>query len=256
MTDTQMVLAKPDPELSQDKLRLQMAAAQRFVDSGLLPGSIKTPQQALLIMEVGREIGVPNTYALRNIHVVNGRPVISAELLMALIRRTYGPGSIRVAKTSADSCVVQYREAGWDGVSEYEFGIEDAKRAGLTSKSGPWSQYPAAMLRARAISAVARMAFPEAIAGLYTPEELGAEVTVTDDGAVEFAAPVDDTERQDLLADARALAGQAVVLGLPGSDRIASTDFGLLDTPQLSRAVSKLSRMIADAAPGETPAIN
>lgn len=205
IANNELVLSRPDPTLTEDGLRLMMAAAKRYVDSGLLPAEVNTPQKALVIMKAGRELGIPDTYALRNIHVVKGKPVCSSELLLALVRRTYGPGAIRVGKTSNTSCTVQYREQGWDGISEYTFTIEDAKQAGVAS-SNTWRSYPAAMLRARCISAVVRFAFPEAIAGLYTPEELGAEVLVTDDGGVQVvdvepsnvtairqdAAPTDD----------------------------------------------------------------
>lgn len=265
---TEMALTKPDASLDRDTLRTQMDAAMRYVQSGLLPSSIKTPQQALVIMQVGREIGVPPTYALRNIHVVNGRPVISAELLMALIRRTYGAASIRVAKTSSEACVIQYREQGWDGVSEYEFNLEDAKRAGLLGKGGPWQQYPAAMLRARAISAVARMAFPEAIAGLYTPEEMGAEVVVTESGEVEIAEPErppltvvetphvveavaveDDTTA--LVEHALGLVARAAQLQVPNHEAMARTDFRAMARPQLIKAIAKIERAIALVGEGD-----
>jgi hypothetical protein len=180
----ELALTKPDPTLTHDALKTMMDAALRYVQSGLLPPEVKTPQQALLLMKAGRELGVPDTYALRNIHIVKGKPTCSAELMLALVRRTYGPAAIRVAKTTNTECTVQYREQGWDGISEYCFTLEDAKQAGVTGTT-TWRSYPAAMLRARCISAVARFAFPEAIAGLYTPEELGAQVTVSDDGSVE-----------------------------------------------------------------------
>lgn len=181
-----IALAKPDATLTIDTLRAQMEAAKRFVDSGLLPSAIKTPQQALTIMQMGRELGIPPTYALRSIHVINGKPVAAAELLMALVRRTYGQAAIRVKDSSNDACTVEYREQGWDGVSSLTFSIEDAKRAKLDSKD-VWRSYPRAMLRSRAVSGVVRTAFPECIANLYTPEELGADVVVTADGSVEFA---------------------------------------------------------------------
>ncbi len=182
---TDLALTRPDPTMNEDSLRLMMAAAQRYVQSGLLPAEINTAQKALVVMTAGREMGVPATYALRNIHVVKGKPVCSAELLLALVRRTYGPSAMRVAKTSNTACTVQYREQGWDGVSEYTFSIEDAKQAGVTN-GNQWKSYPAAMLRARCVSAVARFAFPEAIAGLYTPEEMGAAVSVDADGEVQY----------------------------------------------------------------------
>jgi hypothetical protein len=148
-------------------------------------------------MTAGRELGVPATYALRNIHVVKGKPVCSAELMLALVRRAYGPGAMRVGKTSNTACTVQYREQGWDGISEYTFTIEDARQAGVANGNS-WKNYPAAMLRARCISAVVRFAFPECIAGLYTPEEMGAEVVVTDEGHVNV---VDSTSRPVETAD-------------------------------------------------------
>lgn len=180
-----IALARPDATLTMDTLRAQMEAAKRFVDSGLLPSAIKTPQQALTIMQMGRELGIPPTYALRNIHVINGKPVAAAELLMALVRRTYGQAAIRVKEASNDACTVEYREQGWDGVSSLTFTLEDAKRAKLDNKD-VWRSYPRAMLRSRAVSEVVRTAFPECIANLYTPEELGADVEVTDDGTVQF----------------------------------------------------------------------
>jgi hypothetical protein len=186
----ELALTRPEHTLTMDSLRAQMEAAKRWVDSGLLPAAIKTPQQALTIMSVGREIGVPATYALRNIHVISGRPTCSAELLMALVRHRYGPSAIRVAEATNESCTVEYREAGWDGVSSQSFTMADARQANLAGKD-TWKAYPRAMLRSRAVSEVVRMAFPECIAGLYTAEELGARVRVTAEGAVELDPDVD-----------------------------------------------------------------
>ena len=51
-----------------------------------------------------------------------------------------------------------------------------ATAAGLANK-GVWKSYPQAMLRSRALAEVIRMGASEVlIGGIYTPEELGAEV--------------------------------------------------------------------------------
>lgn len=175
----ELALTRPDPTMDHQSLKTMMDQAIRYVESGLLPSSIKTPQQALIIMAQGRELGIPSTVALRQIVVVNGKPTCSAELMMALVRRSYGQGAMRVSKTDGKSCTVQYRQAGWDGISENTFTIEEAEQAGLF-KNPVWRQYPAAMLRARAISSTVRFAFPECISGLYLPEEMGAAVKVVD----------------------------------------------------------------------------
>ena len=158
--------------------------AATIVKSGFLPPAINTPEKALALMLKGRELGVPPMAALTSISIVQGRPVCSAELMLALIRRDYGPGSIRVASSTNEACRVEWRSPGWDGVQHYEWTIADARTAGLAGQKGSWTQYPAAMLRARCVSAVARMAFPECIAGMYSADELGANVVIDGAGAV------------------------------------------------------------------------
>ena len=108
---------------------------------------------------------------------------LSAELMAAIVERDYGTGALRVESTNDTSCVVSYFKRGWPERKTYEFTREMAKQAGLAGDN--WSKYPAAMLRARCISAVCKMAFQESLTGVYEPEELGADVEVTEDGTVE-----------------------------------------------------------------------
>lgn len=180
-----MMTYEPDavlmPNQSEWALMLDMAA--QLVPTGFLPSTIKTPQQAVAIMLKGRELTVPPMYALSNIVIVNGKPSISAEMMLALIYRDHGKKAIRVNHSDDTQCTIEYRLDGWPDVSSYTFAIDQARKAGLLANQ-TWAKYPAAMLRARCISAVARMAFPESIAGMYSPGELGEDVTVTDDGVV------------------------------------------------------------------------
>lgn len=162
-------------------IMLQMADA--LYKSGLLPLHIKSTQAALAIIQKGIELGVPPMYALSNIVVVQGKPGANAELMLALIYRDHGDNAVEFAETTPHACVISYRRRGWPSPRTYSFSIEDAKQAGLI-KQGPWTTYPAAMLRARCISAVARMAFPDSIGGMYSAEELGTQVRVID-GIVE-----------------------------------------------------------------------
>ncbi len=262
----ELALTKPDATMNEESLRVMMAAAQRYVASGLLPASIKTPQQALTIMQMGRELGIPATYALRNIHVINGKPVASAELLMALVRRTYGQGAIRVREATSESATVEYREQGWDGVSSLTFTIEDAARAKINQKE-VWRAYPRAMLRSRAVSEAVRTAFPECIANLYTPEEMGADVTVTDDGEVQITviegesdpeAPatesMSDSEREEADGVYAEFATEAIALGHPHKDKLATTKPESLDEATLMASIHALSAWIAKHKPAESAA--
>jgi hypothetical protein len=51
------------------------------------------------------------------------------------------------------------------------FSVEDAKKAGLWGKAGPWQQYPKRMLQMRARGFAVRDAFPDVLRGLITAEE-------------------------------------------------------------------------------------
>lgn len=154
-----------------------------LVRTGFLPEAIKTPEQAVAIMLKGREIAIPPMYALANIVVIKGKPTCSAELMLALIYRDHGDEAAEFPESTAKRCTISYKRKAWTKRLSYSFTLEDAQTAGLVQK-GTWSQFPAAMLRARCISAVARMAFPDSIGGMYTPEELGAAVAVNDQGEI------------------------------------------------------------------------
>lgn len=155
--------------------------AKALLPTGFLPQSIKTPEQATAIMLKGRELNVPPMYALSNIVVVQGKPTVSAEMMLALVQRDHGLNSMWVEESTNEKCTVGYKSG--NGTKFYTWTVEDANAAGLT-KNPTWRSYPAAMCRARAISAVARMAFPGSIAGMYVPGELGDDVTVTEDGEI------------------------------------------------------------------------
>lgn len=176
------VLALRTVDKSEWDIMLQQAAM--LVKTGFLPEAIKTPEQAVAIMLKGRELQIPAMYALSNIAVIHGKPVANAELMLALVLRDHGDEAMEITESTNERCTVAYRRRAASQRRQYTFSIQDAAKADLM-KGATWQHYPAAMLRARCISAVARMAFPDSIAGMYTPEELGATVTINEQGETE-----------------------------------------------------------------------
>lgn len=147
-----------------------------LLPTGFLPSTIKTAEQAVAIMLKGQELRIPPMYALSNIVVIQGKPAANAELMLALIYRDHGDDAITFTETAATGATISYKRRSWKQRQTFTFTAADAKTAGLSG--GNWSKYPAAMLRARCISAVARLAFPDTIGGMYTPEELGADTNL------------------------------------------------------------------------------
>jgi hypothetical protein len=174
----------PDP----NAWKTMLAMAEEFVKSGLLPNAIKSPAAALAIIQTGQELGIPPMYALRNIGIIGGKPVVGAEVMLAMIYRDHGGDAVQFEETGEKRCTVLYKRRGWPEYRTFSWTIEEAVKAGLANKD-VWKGYAPAMLRARCISAVARLAFPDTIGGMYLPEELGADVDVVDGEVVVVDAP-------------------------------------------------------------------
>lgn len=175
-----------------------MEQAKMLCSTGFLPSAINTPEKAIAIMMKGRELGIPPMYALSNIAIIQGKPAASAELMLALIYRDHGDDAIQFVETTATVATISYKRRTWKERREHSFTAADAKAAGLTG--GNWSKYPAAMLRARCISAVARLAFPDTISGMYTPDELGVETNIeTGEYRMPAAPQLVDTRTGEIL---------------------------------------------------------
>jgi len=156
-----------EPLLSAAHLDSMLALSERLVDSGLLPDSVKSPGAALAIILAGSELGLPPMASLRLVHVVKGRVVLDSGAQLALLHRAGFSSTWKT--TTSDKATLELKHE--DGVPQsISYTIEDAKRAGLAGKDN-WRKHPAAMLRARCVSAAAKAIAPEVLAGVYTPDE-------------------------------------------------------------------------------------
>lgn len=258
------------PDAATLKTMLDMAG--QLVQSGLLPASIKSPAAAMAIIQKGRELGIPPMYALSNISVINGKPVVGAEVMLAMIYRDHGDQAIQFEETSNQRCSAMYKRRSWTKARRFDWTMEDATKANLTGKGGVWNQYPAAMLRARCISALARLAFPDSIGGMYTAEELGADVQMTAEGEIEVVqppapvlkiAPADvvppdelpveppgpsDAMRQHAIKRCKQLAEHAMHVGHPQAQEIASAVPESMNPRTLRTCVERLEALFPDVA--------
>jgi hypothetical protein len=159
-----------------------MQMSEVLVRSGFLPDSIKTSQQAVAIILAGRELGIGPWQAIQGINIIKGRPTVSPQLMLALIEQSKLLEDISITG-DAKSCTVMMKRRG-RSPHTFTFTMEDAKALGLADKSNYRTQ-PKVMLQWRAIGACSRIVFPDVIMKLYTPDEMGADVTITEDGGME-----------------------------------------------------------------------
>lgn len=181
--------------------------ARKLSASELLPKAYQgKPQNVLLAVEYGRSLGLDPVTAINMTHVVQGRPTASAQLVGALVRRA--GHRLRVSGDEQSATAILTRADDPDFEFTATWTMDRAKQAGVLSNP-VWKSYPANMLKARAITEVARDACPEVMAGIgYTAEELDGpanvvaeqittpEFTITVDGTVAEGEliPMEDTK--------------------------------------------------------------
>lgn len=160
---TSLVAAGPEWSAIQEQARALIA-------SGFFPKAVNTPAKAIAVMLAGRELGLPPMQSIRNVHIVDGKPTLSAETMLALAYQRV-PGLTCEVKSGPDGAVVTGQRNSTSKPVTIAFTFKEAAAAGLMTKDN-WRKYPSAMCRARAISAWCRVVAPDAILGCYTPEEV------------------------------------------------------------------------------------
>lgn len=214
--------------IHKDEWQIMTEQASLLRKTGFLPAHIKTDEQALAIMMKARELDVPATYGLSNIAVIQGKPVANSELMLALIYRDHGDDAMHFVVSSDTECTVRYKRRHSSEYHEFSFTMKDAKTAGLGGQT--WQKYPKAMLRARCISAVARMAFPDSIAGMYSPGEVGGEAYVSDDGEVTWAIEERTSGAAPMPADVGTETGEVIDVATEGTAPDSPEIFSLDET--------------------------
>jgi hypothetical protein len=150
-----------------------MAIAREIAATTFVPESYRgKPEAVVAAILTGRELGIGPMQALRDIHMVDGRPAFAAQLMLAKMRQ----GGIVLLETDSteERAWIKARRPDTGEVGEFEFTIAEAETAGLLSKPGKsWHKYRKDMLWARAVSRMARRFGSDLLGGLvYSKEEL------------------------------------------------------------------------------------
>jgi hypothetical protein len=165
-----------------------MEYSKMIASSCFCPTNMKNkPGDVLVAIQMGAEVGLSPIQALQNIAVINSRPCIWGDATVAVVQGhpryvrhdEWTEGTIEKGDMTAFCSVTR------KGSEAHirSFSIEDAKRAKLWGKPGPWVQYPARMLQMRARAFAFRDKFADALKGIQFREEV-------EDYAVETRKPV------------------------------------------------------------------
>lgn len=158
--------------------------SETVIASGMAPKGVNNPSAATIIIQMGMELGLPPMASLQNIAAINGRPSIWGDAMLGVVRATgeldeisewYEANGTKLARVPSEfpdtvMAVCRVKRRGYESM-ESSFSVADAKRAKLWGKQGPWTEYPARMLKYRARAFALRDEFGDALRGLYSAEE-------------------------------------------------------------------------------------
>lgn len=184
---TEITTQKQNFSLAPKDLDEAMRFADMLAGSSIVPKDyIGKPGNCLVAIQWGMELGLQPMQAMQSIAVINGRPSLWGDAMLALVK---AHPAFEWIKEECDGNVATctIKRSGEPEVVQ-SFSMEEAKRAGLTGKAGPWTQYPKRMLQMRARGFALRDAFPDALRGVVSAEEARDTPAERDMGAAEVVS--------------------------------------------------------------------
>ena len=163
---TEIELHRPQSEMS-----VQMDYARAVSTASMLPDNYRNkPADIMLAVGLGSSMGLSPAESLYRIAVIKGKPTASAELIAANVRKAGHKLRVRGDDTTCTATILRADDP------DFEFSVTRdlawAKGMGLADQPN-YKKQPGTMLQWRAITAVARLACPEALYGVsYTPDEI------------------------------------------------------------------------------------
>ena len=148
------------------------ALAEQFAKSKLIPTDLQGKSADVFVtLLAGHELGLSPMAALRGIHVVKGKPVLSSDTMAAIVLASGAAEYIRCVESTPTVATYATKRKGVPGEEDVRtWTMEDARRAKLDGDN--WTKYPRAMLKARCKAELLRDVYPDVLAGCYVDGEI------------------------------------------------------------------------------------
>jgi hypothetical protein len=168
--------------------------AAMVADTDFVPKALRNkPAAVTACILAGREVDIPPMRALQHLHMVDGRPTMSAELKRA--KALAAGHHIVYVETTTSRCVVKGRRADGEEWTTVSWSMDDAKAAKLDGKDN-YRKHPRRMLQARATGELCDLLFPDAVGGLATTEQVVDEADAPAAATNGHAPPAQKTARR------------------------------------------------------------
>lgn len=160
-------------------------------DAGAMPVKM-TEGEALLCASMGVAFGWGPIESLQKFHVIQGSVTMKAAVMVGIAKAHRDCLYFYNVETTSTHATYETKRRGSPGAERVTFSMLDAKAAQLMGNH-MWKKYPKQMMESRASSMLSRKVYPDALAGIYTADEItgGAHVPADELGA-RNARPSDD----------------------------------------------------------------
>ena len=171
MSNNTAIATRQQFDLSPQTFEQALTFSNYLAESDMVPKDFKgKPGNCLVAIQWGMEIGLKPLQAMQNIAVINGRPSLWGDAVIALVRSSPLCEYI-IEEDDGRTATCKVKRRGEPEQSR-SFSMDDAKAAGLLGKQGPWTQYPKRMRQMRARAFAVRDVFPDVLKGLPVAEEV------------------------------------------------------------------------------------
>lgn len=171
-----------------------MDLAKVLSDSELVPKDFRgKPGNVIIAWEMLSALGIPVAVGIQNIAVINGRACIWGDLATAIVRSSplteylIMPDLAEVKKTGTAWTRHKRKDQAFEVT--YSFSKEDAEKAKLWGKEGPWTNYPYWMLQMRANAFTFKLSASDILKGMAIVEETRDIINLAKTAGGEFGMP-------------------------------------------------------------------
>jgi hypothetical protein len=164
-------LIKAGNWLTATTMEQAIKVAEMLAKSTLVPKAYHgQPANVLVAMAYGESFGMQPLQAMQSVAVVNGMPGLYGDGLLAVCRSCPAWEWMQEA-VDGETAICTAKRRNEPEVTA-AFSVQDAKRAQLWGKAGPWTQYPMRMLAMRARAFALRNLYADVLRGMGSAEEL------------------------------------------------------------------------------------
>lgn len=146
--------------------------ATELAKSSLIPDALRgKPNDVLVAVMTGAELGIQPMQSMREIYVVKGRPFIASLLRVAMIRQSPECLSWQLVESTPQRATFRTQRRGDQEPTTMTYTIQEAEAAGLVAQNSRYRTDPALQLRRRCAGRLIDEVYPDVIRGVGARED-------------------------------------------------------------------------------------